>query len=405
MPRYEYITQIAKGAPFVRAFADAPSLAELNSRLVHINKPVVKILDLPSAKSRKRQIRIPLRTKLTFFEQLEASCYLGMDFRTALGICLRTTSNRTKAGRDMTGVIRDLRENISRGMSFSRAIALYPFVFDDVAVGLISAGEEGGTFNESLSNVRKIWARNEDLHQRLLMMLIYPAVVLVAAIGVVWLLMTRVVPQFIGVLSQMNVDLPLPTRILLSVSQVCSQYPWAMLLSGVSLILLLLKLPAIIRLTPRLHRLVLRVPIIGHLLLLLMRANFSRTFAQLKHASAKTTRALLLCRDLSWNYQYRSAIARALVRVQSGEPLSAALEQDVDIFGELVVNGLTFMEASGADSEGLFRLTNLLERQLDSYITGIRQILDPLLILLLGAVVGGIVFATFLPAVEILQRV
>jgi type IV pilus assembly protein PilC len=290
-------------------------------------------------------------------------------------------------------------------MSFSRAIALYPFVFDDVAVGLISAGEEGGTFNESLSNVRKIWARNEDLHQRLLMMLIYPAVVLVAAIGVVWLLMTRVVPQFIGVLSQMNVDLPLPTRILLSVSQVCSQYPWAMLLSGVSLILLLLKLPAIIRLTPRLHRLVLRVPIIGHLLLLLMRANFSRTFAQLKHASAKTTRALLLCRDLSWNYQYRSAIARALVRVQSGEPLSAALEQDVDIFGELVVNGLTFMEASGADSEGLFRLTNLLERQLDSYITGIRQILDPLLILLLGAVVGGIVFATFLPAIEILQRV
>jgi type IV pilus assembly protein PilC len=85
--------------------------------------------------------------------------------------------------------------------------------------------------------------------------------------------------------------------------------------------------------------------------------------------------------------------------------LSTALEQDVDIFGEMVVNGLTFMEASGADSEGLFRLTNLLERQLDSYIIGIRQVLDPLLILFLGAVVGGIVFATFLPAIEILQRI
>jgi type IV pilus assembly protein PilC len=71
----------------------------------------------------------------------------------------------------------------------------------------------------------------------------------------------------------------------------------------------------------------------------------------------------------------------------------------------MVVNGLTFMEASGADSEGLFRLTNLIERQLDSYITGIRQVLDPLLILFLGAVVGGIVFATFLPAIEILQRI
>jgi type II secretory pathway component PulF len=405
MPRYQYITQMTKGAPFIRAFADAPSLAELNSRLAHVNKPVVKIFDLPTAKPRKRRVRISLRTKLTFMEQLEASCYLGMDFRTALGICLRTTPERTRMGRQMAVLIRDLRENVSRGMSFARAITLYPLVFDDVAVGLISAGEEGGTFNESLSNVRKIWARNEDLQHRLVIMLIYPAVVFAAAVGVVWLLMTRVVPQFIGVLSQMNVDLPLPTRVLLNISRICSQYPWMILLAGAGLIVVLLRLPGIVSSTPRLHRLVLRIPILGHLLLLLMRASFSRTFAQLKHANAKTTRALLLCRDLSWNYHYRSAIARALVRVQAGEPLSAALEQDIDIFGEMVVNGLTFMEASGADSEGLLRLTSLLERQLDSYITAIRQILDPLLILFLGGVVGGIVFATFLPAMEILQRI
>jgi type IV pilus assembly protein PilC len=396
---------MAKGAPFIRAFADAPSLAELNSRLAHINKPVVKIFDPPTAKPHKRRVRIPLRAKLTFMEQLEASCYLGMDFRTALGICLRTTPERTRMGRQMATLIRDLRENLSRGMSFARAITLYPLVFDDVAIGLISAGEEGGTFNESLSNVRKIWARNEDLQHRLIIMLIYPAVVFAAAVGVVWLLMSRVVPQFIGVLSQMNVDLPWPTRVLLNVSRVCSQYPGMILLAGAGLIVLLLRFPGIVRSTPRVHRLVLRVPIGGYLLLLLMRASFSRTFAQLKHANAKTTRALLLCRDLSWNYHYRSAIARALVRVQAGEPLSAALEQDIDIFGEMVVNGLTFMEASGADSEGLFRLTSLLERQLDSYITAIRQILDPLLILFLGGVVGGIVFATFLPAIEILQRI
>jgi type II secretory pathway component PulF len=405
MPRYQYITQMAKGAPFIRAFADAPSLAELNSRLAHINKPVVQIFDPATAKPHKRRVRISLRTKLTFMEQLEASCYLGMDFRTALEICLRTTPERTRMGRQMAVLIRDLGENVSRGMSFARAITLYPLVFDDVAVGLISAGEEGGTFNESLSNVRKIWARNEDLQHRLVIMLIYPAFVFAAAVGVVWLLMTRVVPQFIGVLSQMNVDLPWPTRVLLNISWVCSHYPWMILLAGAGLIVLLLRLPGIVRSTPRLHRLVLRIPVAGYLLLLLMRASFSRTFAQLKHANAKTTRALLLCRDLSWNYHYRSAIARALVRVQAGEPLSAALKQDIDIFGEMVVNGLTFMEASGADSEGLFRLTSLLERQLDSYITAIRQILDPLLILFLGSVVGGIVFATFLPAMEILQRI
>ena len=74
------------------------------------------------------------------------------------------------------------------------------------AIGLIAAGEEGGTLTEALTNVRKIWARNEDLRHRLLMMLIYPVIVFIAAIGVVWLLMTRVVPQFIGVLGEMHAE-------------------------------------------------------------------------------------------------------------------------------------------------------------------------------------------------------
>ena len=140
-------------------------------------------------------------------------------------------------------------------------------------------------------------------------------------------------------------------------------------------------------------------------MLLLMRANFVRTFAQLKHARAKTTQALLLCRDLSWNYEYRSAIGRTLVRVQRGESLAAALNDDRDIFGEMVINGLAFMEVAGAGSDGLFRLTTLLERQLDSRLTALRQILDPLLIIGLGLVIGGIVFATFLPAMEIIQHI
>jgi type IV pilus assembly protein PilC len=405
MARYEYVTQSARGAPFLKAFADAPSLAELNARLIHLNKPVIKILDPHTKIKVGRGRRITLTLKLRFLEQLEASCYLGMDFRAALGICADTIPVRVPAGKELAGIVRNLRDKVSRGMSFSRAIAHYPHVFDEVAIGLISAGEEGGTFNESLTNVRTIWTRNEDLRHRVLMMLIYPAIVFAAAIGVVWLLMTRVVPQFMGVLAEMKVDLPLPTRILVAASQFSSAYPLLVLFAGFLLVAGIARLPSFIRATPRLHAVSLRLPVFGKLSLLLLRANFSRTFSQLKNAKATTTRALTLCRDLSWNYQYRSAIARALVKVQRGGSLSSAMAEDRDIFGDMVVGGLAFMEASGADSEGLFRLTILLERQLDSYINGIRQVLDPLLILFLGSVVGGIVFATFLPAIEILQKI
>src|SRR6516225_2846035 len=246
MPLYAYITQSAKGAPFSKATADAPSLSDLNARLFYLNKPVVKILERQSRDDKKKK-GIPLRFKLTFLEQLEASCHLGMDLRTALGICLENTSQRTSAGRQLAGVIRELRNKLMRGVSFARAICDFPSIFDEVSIGLIAAGEEGGTFNESLSNVRKIWARNEDLRHRLAIMLIYPAVVFAAAVSVVWLLMTRVVPQFIGVLSQMNVDLPLPTRLLLYVSRVGSDYPWTIIIAGAALIALLLRLPVIVR--------------------------------------------------------------------------------------------------------------------------------------------------------------
>jgi type IV pilus assembly protein PilC len=94
-----------------------------------------------------------------------------------------------------------------------------------------------------------------------------------------------------------------------------------------------------------------------------------------------------------------------LVRVQRGEQLSSALVDEIDIFGEHIVNSLSFMEASGSDSEGMFRLTSLLERQLDGYLGALRQILDPVLILFLGVIVGGIVFATFLPAIEIMRNI
>jgi type II secretory pathway component PulF len=405
MPRFEYVTQAGRGAQFVRAFGDAPSIGDLNRRLIRANKVVVRIFDRTGSMDAKQTPRLKLRTKLGFLEQLEASCYLGMDFRTALELSLKSTSRRTKEGRILADVVRDLREKVSRGMSFSRALSYYPRIFDEVAIGLISAGEEGGTLNEALTNVRKIWARNDDLQHRLKLIAIYPSIVLTAAAGVVWLLMTRVVPQFVHVLAEMHATLPWPTRILLACSRIVDAHPMLVLCAAIGFLAVLTRGPAILRGNPRTHAAILRIPGLGKVLRLLLQANFCRTFAQLKSAKARTTDALLLCRDLSWNYQYRSAVARVLLRVQRGESLSAAMGSEVDIFGDLLVNGLAFMEVSGADATGLFRLTDLLERQVDGVLTAIRQILEPALILFLGVVIGGIVFATFLPAIEVLQKV
>jgi len=406
MPRYEFITQPRKGGPYVRAFAEASSSAELNARLSHQSKPVLEVNPAGAGRTRRRRLpRVRLRSKLFFLQQLEACAYLGIDLRTALSICVDSTARASRADRHLVNVLKELRTLVSRGAPFARAASAFPEVFDEVAVGLIAAGEEGGTFSESLANVRRIWARREELHHRLAMMSVYPTVVLCAAAGVIWLLIARVMPPFVTLLSELQVDLPWPTRLLLMASHWLCAYPWAVSLAAAAAIGGLLQLPAFVRRQPKLHRLILRAPIFGRLSLLLIRTNFVRTFAQLKSARAKTTHALLLCRDLSWNFEYRAAVARALVRVQRGEALSRALEDEAETFGDMIINGIKFMEHSGANSDGLHRLTALLERELDAQINVIRQVMDPLLILFLGLVIGGIVFATFLPVIGILQKV
>src|ERR1700751_5383158 len=294
MPRFEYVTQKRKGDSYVRSVIEGNSLADVSIRLNNLNQPIVLIADPSQKTTAEKKERGSVRSKLTFLENLEASVYLGMDFRTALSICLSTTSTRDRSGKRMHHIIERLRDRVSKGMSFASAISSYPEVFDQVAIGLISAGEEGGTLSEALTNVRKIWARNDDLQHHLLMMLIYPVIVLLAASGVVWLLMTKVVPQFIHVLSEMRAELPLPTRILLQVSQFSSQHPILLLLEVTLAVIAALRLPTLVKRTARSHRFALRLPIFGKLLLLLIRANFCRTFAQLKTAGAKTTQALLL---------------------------------------------------------------------------------------------------------------
>jgi type II secretory pathway component PulF len=403
MPRFRYVTQATKGAPFVSADADANSERELNARLINLNQPVIRVFAI--ARKRPKHRRIKLRFKLLFIEQLETSLYLGMDFRTALATCLRIAPKRTADQRASAQIIEGLQEQVSRGVSFSQAAAHYPGVFDPVALGLISAGEQGGTLTDSLTNVRRIWARSDELQHRLIAMSIYPAIVTLVAGAVVWLLMTRVVPEFVRVLSELNADLPLPTRILIKVSNLFSQSP-GLLLGGIVLLSLgFFRLPAFVRASPRLHRFVLRLPILGRLTLLLIQANFARTFAQLKLAKARTTEALALCRDLTWNYEYRAAIARTVIRVHRGDSLAAAFADELEVFGDLVVNGLTFMEASGANAEALLRLNTLLERELDTRLTAARQIMEPVVIIILGVIVGSIVFATFLPAIQIMQKI
>src|SRR5689334_2576506 len=126
MPLYEFITQARKGAPYRRASVEASSVLELNARLSSQNRPVVQVIEPAATKRKGRMARVRLRSRLLFLQQLEACAYLGVDLRTSLGMCLASTSKRSRGDRQLLGVLKELRNLVSRGASFSRAAKGFP---------------------------------------------------------------------------------------------------------------------------------------------------------------------------------------------------------------------------------------------------------------------------------------
>src|SRR5258708_15740078 len=122
MPRFEYVAQKRKGDSYVKAVIEGHSLADVSVRLNNLNQPIVLITDPSRKKTVEKKQRVSLRTKLTFLENLEAAVYLGMDFRTALSICLSTTPTRDRSGKRMAHITEMLRHRFSKGISFANSI-------------------------------------------------------------------------------------------------------------------------------------------------------------------------------------------------------------------------------------------------------------------------------------------
>src|ERR1700756_1367527 len=413
MAGFTYVTQNSKGGPFVTGRVRGANQFDARERLLERKIPVIDLTEavpkvLPLSRKNNK-----VADKISFGERFEASLYLKMPIDRALLSAIgkrrqwadRPESKRARASnapktaskRTLIAVVENITRRVVDGSKFFRAAELYPNLFDRVAVGLIEAGELSGNLDVNVRSWRESLQRIDKVQHEFRMMSIYPAFLCAMALGVIGLLTNLLIPQFKGILAQLGRELPLPTRIVLWFSDLCTTYPLLIFAAVICLILGIVGAPAFVRRTPQLHGIVLRVPFLGGLLRLVMQANFSRTFARLKSAGIKLDEALVLCQNVSWNFHYRGAIGRAINLVREGEQLGPALEAEVDIMGKDLVEYISFTEEEGAPEDALFRLANLLDRQLDARLTMSKVVLQQVLTLALGAVVACIVFATFMP--------
>ncbi|HEY2121966.1 MAG TPA: type II secretion system F family protein [Chthoniobacterales bacterium] len=404
MAEFVAVIQVSRNGPFLARNLVGKSAGEVTARLLDSGLAVAQVSERhllhPLA-----QAKISIKDIVYFMEQLETTLFLGMEPRIALKACAITISQKSKSGRNLQRVVAAMERMVAGGESIANVARQFPNLFNNVAVGLLEAGERSGSMNESLRSIRVLTARTESVRHQISMMLLQPAITLLMATVTVGVMVTYIVPQFRSILDYLGGKLPWQTQLMISISDALSGHRIFFVTALAACTYAFVRLPTYVTSHSWTHRFVVGIPGVGRYLLAGIRTNFIAAFAQLKKNKMTNPTALMLLKDISWYYPYRTAIARASMGLKSGESLANVLAAETDIIGERNIQYFRFIEETGSDVDQLERLAILMNRDLDADTERFRTILNPLILILLAVVVGMIAAAIILPMYEIYNHI
>lgn len=308
---------------------------------------------------------------------------------------------RTKAFKRVLSRVKDA---IEEGNSFADALGAHPQVFSAVYINMVKAGEASGTLEVVLERLADFSEKREDTKKKVQASLAYPVFMAVIGFLVLVFLLTFIVPNITKIFTDMNHELPMPTQILLGISSIIKAW-WWLIIPAPFLVLLCLYG---IRKTDKggyiLDRLILSLPVSGSLTRQLIASRFSRTLGSLLDNGVPLLTALGITKTISGNRVIAGLIEKSAQTVEQGGSLGSVLEKN-SAFPDLAAQMIKVGEKSGEMEKMLEKSAELFERNVQTAITAATSIIEPLIILVMGVVIGFIILAVCLPIFEINQLI
>ena len=399
MPQFAYRARDAQGS-LVEGVLDCPDRA-VAIRQIELQKCIPVRIDLvgPEAKTAQRDgaapapaaptqnLKIPHGQLLVFTEQLAHLLQAGMTLDEGLSVL----EKRLKQPRvqQMTHM---LHQALVDGRSFSQALSELPRIFPPLYVNLVAAGEASGALPQILLRVVKSLMQAKELRDRVQQALIYPAFLAVAGAVLVTIFITFMVPQLTGFMAQTGGALPLPTRILLHINHLITGYWWVGVLAGISAVV---GFRALVRTDEgRIgwDRFQLMIPGYGRVIRHRYYAQFSRTLGTLIENGIPLLRALDLVTEIAGNRFLEQKLVEVRKAVIDGATLSAALQAQ-KLFPDLFTDMMSVGEQTGHFAETMQAIADVYERELDKTVGLISQLIPPVIIVVIAALVGLVVFS------------
>ncbi len=344
--------------------------------------------------------RVRGRDITVFTRQLAGLLRAGVPILRALSTIQQQTENRM-----FQGAIMEVSAAVRDGRTLSESLSRHPRLFPELYVSMVRAGESAGMLDEILMRLAEARESDDELQSRVIGAIAYPALVLSVGILSVFVILTFFLPRIMHLFDGMSQELPIPTRLVLFVSGVFSRY-WPVLLIVAGLLMLLARR----QLKSEEGRLaldtsLLKLPVIGNFARDTDVVRFARTLSLLVKAGISVDRALALAANTLANRRLRAAVqAAAAETVRQGATIADGFKRRPEI-PEFVTNMVAVGEESGHLDEALSEVASFYQRELDRDLRLVTTLLEPLLILLVGAVVGFIIFAMLLPIFQIGQTV
>ena len=397
MPTFTYTARTQAG-DLRSSTIDAPSRDDAVAQLRRQRLSIVKVDESKSTPTRSGG-SISMRDIVIFTRQFSTMINAGLPLVQALDILARQSENKA-----LSAVVREVVFDVESGNTVADAMRKHPKAFSDLYTNMVAAGEAGGILDTILNRLAIFMEKNDALLRKVKGAMIYPTVILCVAALCVIILLWKVIPVFANMFGSVGMELPLPTQVVIGLSNFLNSY-WWMILGGAAGGAFAIKQ---VYGTPRgrlgIDKVLLKVPVLGDVLRKSAVSRFTRTLGTHISSGVSILDGLEITARTSGNRVVQDAIMGSRASIAGGDTIAGPLQKS-DVFPPMVISMIAVGEQTGGLDEMLTKIADFYDDEVDAAVSALLSLLEPVMIVFLGVVVGGMIVAMYLPIFDMVNAV
>ncbi len=397
MPTFSYTARTTTGE-LKKGTMDVASRDEVVAQLKRQRLALVNVKEEGKARTAGGG-KISMRDIVIFTRQFSTMINAGLPLVQALDILAKQTENKT-----LSEVTKVVVADVESGNTVADALAKHPKAFTELYVNMVAAGEAGGILDTILNRLATFLEKNDAIVRKVKGAMIYPAVIFSVAGIAVSILLIFVIPIFQGMFASVNMELPLPTQIVIGLSNFLKGYWWALIIGAFVAQQSFTRYYATDAGKLKVDALLLRAPVLGDMLRKQAVSRFTRTLGTLISSGVSILDGLEITAKTSGNRVIQDAILESRASIAGGDTISAPLAKS-NVFPPMVISMISVGEQTGGLDEMLTKIADFYDDEVDAAVSGLLSAMEPVMIVVLGTVVGGMVVAMYLPIFGMINAV